>query len=235
MASNEQRGIVQDDTVRPSSRRRRTAQSRPLEGKKKSRTVRSFAHVDSPPEDKPSDLEALRKARLNYINTPADERRKKMKYVGEIITREPAKKADVQHVRKASGSKRRRRATGSERKHRQHRVKVADADAGGYQSVYGRHSPEHNGESQRLDVEGTETDDLGNRDAQVQRPSERLQRTKRRRAKTGVARGSDGQDVTAEKQRQPARRRKSEPIERIQHVRHNLYGIEEFPNGSEYR
>ncbi len=230
MASDERQKMVQDDAIRQFSRRRTSAQSPPRRDEKESRKGKSSTTADSPPKDKPSDLEALRKARLEYIDTPAEERRKKMKYVGETITRQPAKKADVQHVRKASGSKRRRKGADPERRHRKRKVRATEAEAGEYQSVYQKRNHEEDVASRRVGVKEKESDNGSRSDVDVEAPAESIPRTMERRSETGNFRRPSRQDVNVEKQRQPSRRRQSEPTERIQHARRNSYGIDECPS-----
>ena len=52
--------------------------------RKKTKSNASAAETQPPP-DNPSDVDALRKARLEYLEKPLEERRKKMRYVGEIV------------------------------------------------------------------------------------------------------------------------------------------------------
>jgi hypothetical protein len=229
MASKGRREIVQDDAIRPSSTRRTSAQHSQRKHKRDPRTLKSFTAIDLPPDDKPSDLEALRKARLEYINTPADERKKKkMKYIGETIRREPARIADVQHVRKVSESKRRRKTTEPERKHRQRKIRVAESEASEYQSVYKRRDSEQDIKPGDAEMVEKETDGVSRSDGQAEEPSDTVRRTEARRSKPGSGRRPTGQDDTVGKERQTSRRRQSEPTERVRHVRRNSYGIDEL-------
>lgn len=225
MASDRRREMVQDDIIPPSSSRRMSAQPRHRKDKKGSRTGRSSTIVDSPPNDKPADLEALRKARLEYINTSVDERKKKMKYVGETIVREPAQKADIQHVRKVSGSNRRRKGD-PERKHRERKVSVTEAEIGEYQSVYERRSRKKDVEPRIVEEEDKDTDKVDRSDAQLSTPPEPIQPSMGRRSKTGDAQRPSRKDGPVDKRRQTPRRRQSEPVEGTHHVRRNSYGID---------
>ena len=180
MASNGRRDLVHGDAGQPPLRQRASAPPRARKDKKQSETGRSFTAVDSPLDDKPSDLEALRKARLNHISTLAEGQRKKMKYIGETITREPARKADVEYVRKVSGAKRRRKRTDAEGKPRRRKIRVEEADAGEYQSVYQRHDRQGNVEPRRTNVDGEDTEGLDNSGVQSENPSDPTpQKTKR--------------------------------------------------------
>ena len=229
MASDARRDWIQDDASRPPSRRRASAQPRSRKSKKKSHSGKSSTAVDPPPDDKPTDLEALRKARLAYIKTPAEERSKKMKYVGETITREPAKKADPQHVRKVSGTRRRRKRSDTEGKHHHRKNRVDERDAGGYQSVYQRHIRQQDVESTTVDVEENETEEVNNSDAQSNQASDTTQKGKARCSKPNTPLPKRRENVDAERSRKSFRRRQSEPIKRINHARRNSYGIDECP------
>ena len=222
MASYGRRDSTQDDGVLPSSTRRATTQPRPRKQKKQSESSKSCIAVDSPPDDKPSDLEALRKARLDYISTPVEDRPRKMRYVGETTTREPAKKADLQHVRKVSGTRRRRRRTDSERKHHHRQNRVDELDTREYESVYDRHDRQRDIELQKVDVEGDETDGVDKSDAQSNEVPETSQNKK-------ASHPDRQQDRAVEKQKQTSRRRQSEPVKRMYHSRRNSYGIDECP------
>lgn len=227
MASDRRREMVKDDTTRPLERRRKSAHPPRRKDKKDSRTSTRLKVVDLAPEDKPSDLEALRKARLDHINTPADEQ-KKMKYIGETITREPANKADLHHVRKVSATKRRRKGIESERKHRQRKVRATEAESGEYQPVYETRHRERDVEPISVEAEEKETDDIGHgSDVQPTTPPEPSQRPVERRSKTGDAQRPGGRDGIVKKQRQTSRRRQSEPIERIHHIHRNSPGIDD--------
>lgn len=226
MASNGRGEMIQNDPLHSSSIQKRSVQSRHQKGKNHSRPGKRSTPVDSPPDDKPADLEALRKARLDYIDIPADERKQKMKYVGETIIREPATKADIQHVHRTSEPKRRRQVNDRTGKRRQHRTRVAESDTSRYQSVYQRHRLEDDVEPRRIDEED-DTDEGDQNGADAKGPSEPTQRTKRRRSKTGGhAQGTSEQSVPVEKRRHTSRRRQSEPIDRTRVVRGNSYDNE---------
>ena len=234
MVSDAQREMVQDGPTGPSPRRRRTsAQSRHHKDKREARTGKSPTIVDPPANAKPADLESLRKARLDYISTLAEDRPKKMRYVGETITREPVKVQDVRHVHRVSGSKRRRKVVDPGRKHGKRKVRDVEAEAGGYKSVYTSHQREEEVRSRQDDVAESEPDDSDRSDAHSKASSEPIQRSMGRRPKTSMQRPSE-QDAPVEKQRQTYRRRQSEPIERVHHVRRNSYGIDECQTGSTY-
>lgn len=228
MASDRRRDLIQVDAILPSARRRATVHHRHRTDEKGSRKGKSSATLDSPPIEKPPDLEALRKARLDYINTAADEPKKKMKYIGETITREPARKVDVDHVRKASGSKRRRKSDDPLHRHRQRKVRASEVATGGYQSVYERRSPEQDVESKTSEPEEQEVVKLDRQEGPEVTPSDSILPTVRRRSK----RGDEGKEVEREdsgidKQRRTTRRRQTVPTDRVRHVRRNSYGIDE--------
>jgi hypothetical protein len=232
MVSDAQREMVQDDPTGPFPRRRRTsAQPRHRKEKKEVRTGKSPTIVHPPANEKPADLEALRKARLDYISTLTEDKPKKMRYVGETITREPVKAQDVRHVHKVSGSKRRRRVVDPGRKHGKRKVRDVEAEAGAYTSVYTSRQREQEVRSRQDDVVGSEPDDSDRSDAHSKASSEPIKRSMARRPKTGMQRPSE-QDAPVEKQGQTYRRRQSEPIERTHHVRRNSYGIDECQTGS---
>jgi hypothetical protein len=231
MVSDAQREMVQDSPASPSPRRRRTsAQSRHRKDKKESRTGKSPTVVDPPANEKPADLEALRRARLEYISTLAEDRPKKMRYVGETITREPVKAQEVRHAHRVSGSKRRRKVIDPGRKHGKRKVRDAEPETGGYTSVYERRLREQEVGSRQDDVGGSEPDDSDRSDAYSKASSEPVQRSTGRRSKTGLQRPSE-QEAPVEKQRQTYRRRQSEPIERTHQVHRNSYGIDECQTG----
>jgi hypothetical protein len=234
MALDERRELVQNDTIRQSSRRRTSAQNRPQKGKKASPVGDSSA-VSSPPNDKPPDLEALRTARLDYINTPAEERRKKMKYVGETIIREAARSTDIEHVRKVSASKRRRKASDPVRKHRQRKARDNEGDTPEYQSVYQKSHRKQDVQPMRADVEKGETDDSDCSDAKRRKVREPTRRAAERPSKTGHSQQPSEQASVTEKERHISGRRQSEPTKRIQHVRRNSYGIDERQSASIHR
>jgi hypothetical protein len=231
MASNGRRDPNQDDAVLPPSTQRASAQPRPRKKKKQPHTGKSCIAVDSPPSDKPPDLEALRKARLDYINIPAEERPKKMRYVGETITREPANKADLQHVRKVSGTRRRRKRIDPERKHHHRKNRIDEVEDGEYQSVYGRHDRQQDIESKKVDVDEHETDGVSNSDAHSNsnEASDPTQNSNAGCSKISTPGPDRRQDGVVERRRQTSRRRQSEPVKRIHHSRRNSYGIDECP------
>lgn len=239
MASDGQRGTVQDDAARPSSssRRRTNTRSRPRKDKKESRPGRDSALVISPADDKPADLEALRRARLDYIDTSAGNRTKKMKYVGETTTREAVKAVDVRHGRQTSAVKRRRKVIDSERKHVRRKVRNDEAEAGDYQPVYEDCSREKDIEAREDDVEGKESDEDEHSDVQDMAPPQSKRQTIDRRTKGGNTRRFGEQDVAVEvdKQRETCRRRQSEPIGPTPHAPRNSYGIDERKPASSER
>jgi hypothetical protein len=91
--------------------------------RKKTKSNASAAETQPPP-DNPSDADALRKKRLEYLEKPLEERRKKMRYVGEIVAKEPATRKDAETVKKASEVRRRYKATTADTKHGHHKVRV---------------------------------------------------------------------------------------------------------------
>ena len=231
MASYEGREMVQDEATRRSSRRRRrtTVQHRARKDKKESRTGKSSTAANSFTDDKPADLEALRRARLDYIDTPAEHKARKMKYVG----RAPVKDQVVQHVHKVSGSQRRPKVIDPDRKHRQRKVRDSETKTAEHQSVYGRIRRERNIESISVDVDGKDEGDIS--DAQVKTPSDSVRPRMRSRSKTANTNQPGGHDIAVGKQRQNYRRRQSEPIERTHHGRRNSYGIDECQPASLHR
>src|SRR5271170_4046114 len=90
-------------------------------GVRKKTTSNVSAAETHPPPENPSDTDALRKARLEYLEKPPEERRKKMKYVGEIVAKEPATRKYVETVKKPSEVRRRHKA---DTKHSHPKVRV---------------------------------------------------------------------------------------------------------------
>ena len=173
-----------DDAICPSSRRRTGVQSHPQKDHTKSRADKSSTAVDLPPDDGPPDSEALRKAR-DYIKSSADGRKTKMKYVGEIRTRESAGKEDIHHGRNKSGSKRRRKVVDRERKHGERKLRLSEVEPGEYQPVYQRRYREQVAESGGAELEEIGSDEVDGGDAQVATPASPLPRpTKRQRTET---------------------------------------------------
>lgn len=209
--------MIQNDAIRPSSGRRVSAQSRPRKDHPRSRTGKNSTTVPSPPDDRPPDIEALRKARLNYINAPADGQRTKMKYIGETITREAAKREDIKLVRKVSGPSRRRKAVDPEPKHRQRKVRLSEVEPGEYQSVYERRHQEPDIDSGRAESE-RKPYELDDSDAHIQTATQPLRPAVERRSKTGSAQRPSQRDSTVGKHGQIPRR-KSEPIEPVRRIR----------------
>ncbi|KAF7504037.1 hypothetical protein GJ744_002866 [Endocarpon pusillum] len=227
MASDGQRGTVHNDATCPSSRRRTNIRSRPRKDKKETRAGRNSTPVKSPADAKPADLEALRRARLDYIDTSAGNRTEKMKYVGETTTREAVKANDVRHVRQTSAVKRRRKVVDSDRKHVRRKVRNDQAEAGDYQPVYDDCSRELDIEARKDDVEGKESDGDEHTDVQIKAPSQSRRQTIDRCTKGGNTRRFGGQDAAVEKQRETCRRRQSEPIGSTHHAPRNSCGIDE--------
>jgi hypothetical protein len=91
----------------------------------KKTTSNVSAAATEPPPENPSDVNALRKARLEHLDKPPEERRQKMKYVGEIVAKSPATRKDVELVQKASEVRRRRKITTAGSKHSHRKVRVA--------------------------------------------------------------------------------------------------------------
>jgi hypothetical protein len=93
-------------------------------GVRKKTTSNVSAAETQPPPENPSDADALRKARLEHLEKPLEERRKKMKYVGEIVTKEPVTRKYVETVKKASEVRRRHKATTADTKRSHPKVRV---------------------------------------------------------------------------------------------------------------
>ena len=91
--------------------------------RKKSKSDASAAETQAPP-DNLSDTDAPRKARLVYVEKPVEKRRKKMRYVGEIVTRELTTRKDVGTVKKASEVRKRPKATMADTRHSHPKVRV---------------------------------------------------------------------------------------------------------------
>lgn len=173
-------------------------------GVRKKTTSNVSAAETQPPPENPSDTDALRKARLAYLEKPPEERRKKMKYVGEIVAKEPVTRKYVETVKKTSEVRRRHKATKADTKHSHpkarvtvRRIKEPDED----EFVY-RRAPE---------TEADNNDDPKTQGAEPVAPV----RSKTRR-KLSV---DDKQDP--EEGRRP-QRRQSEPLRR-----RNSYGTDE--------
>jgi hypothetical protein len=178
-----------------------------------------------PLDDKPADLDALRKARLNHLEAPPDERRKKMKYIGETVTREPARKIDIEQVRKASAPKRRRQEADPERKHRHRKARPPEEDGGAYQSVYQTSDDRRASKKKEGIAKETDAVEIEDRSARAEHLSGSARQATTRKSKTRDALGQP-ESVAARERRTP-QRRQSEPVRRINNVRRNSYGIDE--------
>lgn len=151
-----------------------------------------------------------------------------MKYIGETITREPARKADVAHVRKASGSKRRRNRDDSLHRHRQRKVRASEVASGEYQSVYERRSPEQDVESRISEPEEREVEKIDGKEIPEVTPFDSiLPKVGRRSKRDDAGQQVEREDSGVDKQRRSTRRRQTEPTERVRRVRRNSYGIDE--------
>ncbi len=164
----------------------------------KSRSNLSAANVESPPEN-PADLHALRKARLEYLVKPPEERRRTMKYLGEVVGKVTVTKRDADVVRKAPEIRKRHKTT-SVRKHSQKkdRAAVPRADEGDAEHVY----------RQKADVKSNPGDTSETEIASVVKDAhEPLRRAKTR---SSVVTDDRGQ----REERRPLPRRQSEPLRR---------------------
>lgn len=190
-----------DQTIRPWRFRSGKESSRIRRVRKKTTSNVSAAASEPPPEN-PSDIDALRKARPDYLEKPPEERRKKMRYVGEIVTKAPATRKDVETVKKASDVRRRRKATTADSKHSHRKVRVAmrgtdDADEGEF--VY-RKAPDAEADDEKQSQTGIVELVADERDAPA--------RSKTRR-KASV------DDKQAREERRKPQRRQSEPLRRL--------------------
>jgi hypothetical protein len=93
-------------------------------GVRKKTTSNVSAPASQPPLENPSDIDALRKARLEYLEKPPEEGRKKMRYVGEIVAKASVTRKDVVTVKKATNVRRRHKATTGDSKHSHRNVRV---------------------------------------------------------------------------------------------------------------
>src|SRR5271170_3134956 len=121
------------------SRRVRSGKESSRAGGVRKRTTSNVSAAETqPPPENPSDADALRKVRLEYLEKPPEERRKKMKYVGEIVAKEPVTRKYVETVKKASEVRRRHRATTANTKHSHPKVvrRIKEPDEGKF--VYRR-------------------------------------------------------------------------------------------------
>ena len=115
--------MAPDSSIR--SRRTRSGKETRRTGGVRRRTASnvSAAATQRLPEN-PSDIDALRKARLEYLDKRPEERRKKMKYVGETVAKTTAVRKDVESERKASETRRRHKATTAESQHSHRKTRV---------------------------------------------------------------------------------------------------------------
>ena len=176
--------------------------------RKKTTSNVSGAKTKPPPENL-SDTEALRKAQLEYLEKPPEERRKKMKYVGEIVTKEPVTRKYVETVKKASEVRRRHKSTTADtkRSHPKARVtvrRVKEPDEGKF--VYPRASKTEADNNNDPKTQGAEV-------SSVERVAPVRSRTRRKLSVDDKQEPEEG--------RRP-QRRQSEPLRR-----RNSYGTEE--------
>jgi hypothetical protein len=178
--------------------------------RKKTKSNASAAETQPPP-DNPSDVDALRKARLEYLEKPLEERRKKMRYVGEIVAKEPATRKDAETVKKASEVRRRHKATtaGTKRSHSKVRVtvrKTKEPDEGEF--VYHR-APETEADNETPGAEVASVKPVAPARSKTRRkPSvddkqelEERRRPQRRQSEPLWRRNSNGMDKCAPGQR----------------------------------
>ena len=182
--------------------------------RKKTATDVSAAATQPPPEN-PSNVDALRKARLEALHKRPEERRKKMKYIGEIVAKTPATKKDVEILKKASEVRRRHKATRVDRNHSHHkrRVNVPRSDGLDKEQFVYRQAPDTETNVEENSQTGSAEAVADGRDASA-RPKTRCKAS-----------------VDDEHEREEIRRfqRQSEPS------RHrNLYGIDECASVHRY-
>ena len=165
----------------------------------------SAAAVESPLEN-PTDLYALRKARLEYLDKPREERRKTMKYVGEVVDKVPVTKRNADGLRKVSDVRKRHKAA-SVRKHshQKERATVPRADEEEDEYVYRPNADvkSNDEDTSKAGIESVVEDGLD--------PSPRAK--SRRKA---VA-----DDRNRREERRPLPRRQTEPVRR-----RNSYGLD---------
>ena len=207
--------MAPEQTVR-SRRVRSGKESNRSGGVRKKTTSNVSAAATQPPPENPSDIDALRKARLEYLGTPPEGRRKKMKYVGEIVAKAPATRKDVETVKKASEVRRRHKATTAERKHSHRRARVSvrradELDEGEF--VY-RQAP---------DTKSEVDSDSKTRTAEVVAD----ERDAPARSKTWRKASVD--DKREREERRRPQRRQSEPLRR-----RNSYGVTECGSVQRY-
>ena len=192
------------------SRRLRSGKESSRAGGVRKKTIRNASAAETePPPEKPSDTDAQRKAQLEYLEKPPEERRKKMRYVGEIVAKEPVTRKHVETIKKASEVRRRHRSTTADTK-RTHpkvrvtvrRIKESDED----EFVYPR-APK---------TEADDNNDPKTQDAEVSSVESVAPVRSKARRKLSV---DDRQEP--EEGRRP-QRRQSEPLRR-----RNSYGTEE--------
>jgi hypothetical protein len=185
-------------------------------GVRKKTTSNVSAAAAQPPPKNPSDIDALRKAQLEYLDKPPEERRKKMRYIGEIVAKAPATRKDVETVKKASDVRRRRKATTADSKHSHRRVRVTVRTIDEHDEaefVY-RQPPDAEGDEENESKTG-----IAERVADERSPPARSK--SRRKASVD--------DKQEREERRKPQRRQSEPL-----WRRNSYGIDECTSVRRY-
>ena len=208
MAAIGPRDMVKDDAEHL-SRRRTSAQPFQRRVKKQARPGIASPAISLPPDGPPPDLEAVRKARLEYLDNPADE--SKMRYVGETVTKEHHTRPDVQSVRKVVGHKPRRLASDPERIQGTRRVRTAAPESKEYESVYKRHESTartSSGRSHKLQYEDEYTDSESYDDES--RATAR--RDELRGPRVNHSRRASGRSSTSRTLVPASQRRQSEPV-----------------------
>jgi hypothetical protein len=199
------------DQGRRSRRVRSGKESSRTGGVRKKTKSNASAAASQPPPENPSDIHALCKARLEYLEKSPEEGRKKMRYVGEIVAKAPATRRDVETAKKASGVRRRHKAATVDSKHSYRRVRVAvraidEPDEGDF--VY-RQAP---------DTEGDKDHDAKTQIPEAVADKRDAPATLKTRRKVSI------DDKPEREERRNHQRRQSEPLRR-----RNSNGIDNCP------
>ena len=177
------------------------------------REIQAASAADAEPlSQNPPDLDGLRKARLEHLDVPPEKRRKKMRYIGEVVERVeamPVSKKMVEYPSNPSGGKRRRKASGLRRERRHDTVALPTRKADG--SDEDEYVYRKNDNTTASNPRETPAKPSAVEDGESERP-------KRARTK----RATHATEKVVREERPTPQRRQSEPVRRG-----NSYGIDE--------
>jgi hypothetical protein len=171
------------------------------------------AAASEPPPENPPDIDALRKARLEYPEKSPGERRKKMRYVGEVVAKAPVTRKDPITVKKATRVRRRRKATTADTKHSHPNVRATLPTIDEHDGESGYHQTSETESEEDLKSKTTSPEAaVGEREGPA--PS----KTRRKRS-VDHKRGREERQRSQRRQSEPLRRRNADGTDERASVR----------------